>query len=86
MVYNARTRTLNDVYRAVKRVFGDESAVVLEDEDLRTWTNQGQQYISSEIKSLKARSTAITQADVEVYSFPDMQIRQIEAGIHLCSG
>lgn len=82
MVYNARTRTLNDVYRAVKRVFGDESAVVLEDEDLRTWTNQGQQYISSEIKSLKARSTAITQADVEVYSFPDMQIRQIEA-VHL---
>jgi len=78
MSLNERTKSFEDLSRVVKRVFGDESGVQLEAEDLRTWTNDGMQYLVTTNKILKARATATTIPGEDTYSFPDLMIQQIE--------
>jgi hypothetical protein len=55
--FGAPTRTVQDVFTQVKRKFGDESGVQLEDSDLVMWINDAAQVIVTENKILKTRAT-----------------------------
>lgn len=57
MTLNMSTRTMQDVLRAVKRQFGDESGVQITDEDILRWTNDGQREINTKNKIIKAKAT-----------------------------
>lgn len=51
------TKTVNDVFRQVKRKFGDESGVQLEDTDLLMWVNDATRVIATENKVIRVRAT-----------------------------
>lgn len=42
MVYEAYTKTVADVFKAVKRQFGDESGVQITDDDISRWVDDAQ--------------------------------------------
>lgn len=73
------TRTLGDVKRAVRRSFGDESSVQINDQDLINWANEAQTEIVSKNHNLKAVGTTVSVAGQSDYEFPDQQIDQVEA-------
>lgn len=73
------TRTVNDVLRAVKRQFGDESGVQVEDNDVITWINDAQDTIVNRNRILKARSVTQTVIDQPDYTFPSDNVLQIES-------
>lgn len=60
------TKTVQDVFAQVKRKFGDESGVQLDNADLIMWINDASQVIVTENKILKVRATTplvVGQAD-----------------------
>lgn len=65
--------------QAIKRMFGDESGVQLEDTDLYGWINDAQDEIVKRNRVLKAKSTAPSVANQADYTFPSMDILQIES-------
>ena len=60
MGYAAPTKTWGDVVANVRRSFGDESGVQLEEGDLLRWINQGQYEIARQNKILKAKGVSTT--------------------------
>lgn len=64
------TRTLSDVATYVKRQFGDESGVQIEDSDIVGWTNDALTEIVSKNKVLKARSITTTITGQAEYTKP----------------
>jgi hypothetical protein len=64
---------------AVKRQFGDESGVQLEDSDLIRWVNDAQDVIVAKTKVTKAKSTIAATANQAAYTFPSENIHQIES-------
>lgn len=62
------TKTVNDVFRQVKRKFGDESGVQLEDTDLIMWVNDATRTIATENKVLRARATTPINAGQSEYT------------------
>ena len=71
MSYGAPTKTVQDVYDYVKRVFGDEAGVQLSDSDIVRWTNQAQREIAHETSCLQTVATTSIvagQADYTVGS------------------
>lgn len=78
-MYQTPTRTVTSIFTAVKRQFGDESGVQLEDADLLRWLNDAQNEINSENKVLKATSTTPAVSGQASYTFPTAQILQIES-------
>lgn len=77
--YSPATRTVADVLRSVKRTFGDEAGVQLEDADILGWINDAQVAINNENRILKSRSTVGAIPGQATYRFPLENIRQVEA-------
>jgi len=73
------TRTLGDVKKAVRRIFGDESSIQIDDTDLKTWANEAQTQIVERNHNIKAVATAPSVKGQAEYTFPDPQISQVEA-------
>lgn len=73
------TRTYAQVKRAVRRTFGDEAGVQLEDADILQWANDAQQAINTKNKIFKAKSTTQTVPGQAQYTFPVELIQQIES-------
>jgi len=71
------TYTYGDLAVSVKRAFGDESGVQLEDGDITRWANEGQQEIVSRNRVLRRTVSAPVPAGQSDYTFPDEQIHQI---------
>lgn len=79
MSYGPSTRTVLDVMRAVKRTFGDESGVQLEDSDIIMWINDAQDEIVRRNQVLKAVSTSLSVIGQKDYSFPSDLILKVES-------
>lgn len=79
MTLRPSTRTYSQVMRAVKRTFGDESGVQLEDDDILQWANDAQQAINTKNKIFKAKSTSLSTPGQGSYDFPAEQIQQVES-------
>ena len=79
MAYGPPTKTVGDVMRVVKRQFGDESGVQLEDADIAGWINDAQSRINAENKVLKAKSSSSATPGTAVYTFPSLDIQQVES-------
>lgn len=79
MGYGPPTKTLGDVMRAVKRQFGDESGVQIEDTDLVTWVNDAQTTINNRNKVLKTTATTPAIVGQSMYSFPLEDIYLLES-------
>ena len=79
MSYGPSTRTVSDVQRAVKRTFGDESGVQLEDADIFMWINDAQDEIVKRNKIIKVSSTSASITNQKDYTFPMEDILQIES-------
>lgn len=73
------TRTLGDVKRDVRRTFGDESNVQINDQDITNWVNAAQTEIVEKNHILKAVSVSQSAAGQALYSFPTPLIAQVEA-------
>lgn len=73
------TKTFGALVQDVKRIFGDESGVQLDNSDIQRWANAAQQEIVTSNKAIKAKSTLPTTIGVASYTFPLIKIQQIEA-------
>lgn len=79
MGYGPPTRSIGDVFRAVKRQFGDESGVQIEDDDLVTWINDAQTAINNRNRVLKTSTTTAGIIGQAEYSFPAVDIYVLES-------
>jgi hypothetical protein len=79
MAYNPPTRVAQDVMSAVKRQFGDEAGVQIEDADIYRWINDAQDEINKRNRVLKASASGVSVAGTAAYSFPATDILQIES-------
>ena len=79
MSYSPPSRLVSEVMTAVKRQFGDESGVQLEDSDLIRWVNDAQDVIVAKTKVTKAKSTIAATANQAAYTFPSENMHQIES-------
>lgn len=68
MTYSSPTKTVGNVYDAVKRTFGDESGVQLTDADIVRWINEAQVDISKQNQILQTTSTMAVTANTATYS------------------
>lgn len=73
------TKTFGALVQDVKRIFGDESGVQLDNSDIQRWANSAQQEIVTNNKAIKAKSTLPTVVGTTTYTFPAVKIQQIEA-------
>lgn len=78
-MYGPPTRKVIEVMNAVKRQFGDESGVQLEDADLVRWITDAQDDINYANKVLKATATIPAVPGQGTYAFPASQVLQIES-------
>jgi hypothetical protein len=76
------TRTFSDLKFMVKRAFGDESGVQLEDADILRWANEATQNIAVVNRLLRKKGTAPTVLGTHDYLFPNENIAQINS-LHL---
>jgi len=67
MSYNSPTKTVGDVYDAVKRMFGDESGVQLTNTDIVRWVNEAQVDLASQNQIIPAVATLPVTANVATY-------------------
>jgi len=67
MSYSAPTKTIGDVYDAVKRMFGDESGVQLTNTDIVRWVNEAQVDLASQNQIIPAVATLPALANVATY-------------------
>lgn len=79
MALRPSTRTYGQVLRAVRRTFGDEAGVQLEDADILQWANDAQQAINTKNKIFKAKSTSQSVEGQAAYLFPVELIQQVES-------
>jgi hypothetical protein len=77
--YFASTKVVNDAVLALKRQFGDESGVQIQDQDVIRWVNDAQVVINERNKILKTASSTITVPGQAEYTFPNERILQIES-------
>lgn len=68
MSYGPSTKTVQDVYDYVKRVFGDEAGVQLSDADIVRWINEAQREIAHETGCLQTTATTSIIADQADYT------------------
>lgn len=78
-MYGPPTRKVIEVMTAVKRQFGDESGVQLEDTDLVRWITDAQNTINDQNKVLKSTATIPAVVAQGTYTFPASQVLQIES-------
>lgn len=79
MSYGPSTRTVAEVGKAVKRIFGDESGVQIEDADILMWVNDAQDEIVNRNKILKGTSSMPSVPGQSDYTFPAVLIHQVES-------
>lgn len=79
MTLRPSTRSYGQVKRAVKRTFGDEAGVQVEDADILQWANDAQQAINTKNKIFKAKSTSTSVPGQGSYVFPVELIQQVES-------
>lgn len=77
--FSPASKTAADVMQTVKRQFGDESGVQLEDADLIRWINDAQDEIVSRNKVLKAVSTLSATPNQATYKFPAERIHRVDS-------
>jgi hypothetical protein len=77
MALRPSTYTYAELAVSVKRSFGDESGVQLEDGDILRWANEGQQAIVTRNRVLKRKSTTTVVAGTSDYTFPSEKIFQV---------
>lgn len=77
--FSPSSRTLSEIMVSVKRTFGDESGVQLEDADIIRWTNDAQDTIVNRNKVLKAKASTTSVAGEDSYSFPTENIHQVDS-------
>lgn len=75
------THTLQTLLTDVKRLFGDESGVQLDDNDIQRWANEAQMEIVRSNGVLKVKSSLPSVVGQSTYSFPDLKIQSI-ASLH----
>lgn len=84
MSYAAVTKTWGDISANLKRSFGDESGVQLEEGDIVRWINQGQYEIARANKILKEKGTTPSLPGQSTYALalgrPILQIESIRHG------
>lgn len=84
MTFAPPTKTWGDVAQNIRRSFGDESGVQLEDGDIVRWINQGQYEIARQNKILKATGSTTTMPGQSNYELslgkPVLQIESIRYG------
>lgn len=73
------TKKLSALLQDVKRVFGDESGVQLDNADVVRWANAAQMEIVTNNKAIKAKSSTPTIIGTDTYTFSGLNIQQIEA-------
>lgn len=77
------TKTGNDVAIDVKRIFGDEALVELQNTDLLRWTNAAQREIASSHTVLKGKASHNLVAEQSLYTLPlDSPVAQV-LGVHV---
>jgi len=79
MGYAPPTKTAADVFRDVKRKFGDESGVQLEEADLYAWLNEAQIRINDENRVVKAKSSISSVAGQRAYSLASLPIQKLDS-------
>lgn len=79
MALRPSTRTYGQVKRTVRRLFGDEAGVQLEDLDIQRWVDDAQTAIVERNKVLKSVSTTSSVAGQAAYTFPSPLIVQVES-------
>lgn len=79
MGYGPPTKTIGNVMSAVKRQFGDESGVQIEDTDFLTWINDAQTTINNRNRVLKTSATTPGVVGQASYSFPSDEIYILES-------
>lgn len=57
MTLRPNTKTFQNLLTEVKRLFGDESGVQLEDADIQRWANEAQMEIVNTNGAIKAKSS-----------------------------
>lgn len=73
------TRRASDVINNVKRQFGDEAGVQIEDDDIIRWINDAQQEISAQLRPIKGKATLAAEPDQATYTLPPGNAVQIES-------
>lgn len=73
------TRTVKDVVTHVKRQFGDEAGVQINDRDIIRWINDAQIDINARNKMLKARGNADVVAGQSEYTLSSLDVQQLES-------
>lgn len=79
MTLRPTTRTLGDVKRTVRRIFGDEDSIQINDTDIENWVNEAQMAIVERNEPLKAVSTVTTEIGKAVYDWPTPKINAVDA-------
>ena len=85
MTLRPTTRTFATLSQNVKRIFGDEAGVQLNDVDIARWANDAQTEIVNSNKAIKGKATLPTVAGTATYTFPAVKIQQIES-LHYDNG
>jgi hypothetical protein len=78
-MYGPPTRKVAEVMLDVKRQFGDESGVQLEESDLVRWITNAQDQINYQNRVLKSTASIPSVVGQSVYTFPASQVLQIES-------
>jgi hypothetical protein len=77
--YIPSTKTVANVMTAVRRMFGDEAGVQVQDSDIIDWINDGQDTIVNRNRILKSRAFTNSIVGIAQYRYPDDQIEQVES-------
>lgn len=77
--YQPSTRTANDVMQIVRRQFGDDNAVQVQDSDIYGWINDGQDTIVNRNRILKSRSFSNSISGIAQYQYPTDNIEEVES-------
>lgn len=81
MTLRPNTKTFQSLLIEVKRLFGDESGVQLEDTDIQRWANEAQMEIVNTNGPIKAKSSLPSVVGTAKYTFPAVKIQRI-ASLH----
>jgi len=77
--FSGASRTVQDVALSVRRQFGDDAGVQIEDQDIIRWVNEAQDVIVNRNRILKARSVVTSIRGQARYRWPDERILQVES-------
>lgn len=81
MTLRPTTKKLSDLLQEIKRLFGDEAGVQINDNDITRWANEAQMSIVTANGALKAKSTLPSVVNQGTYTFAGLNIQQI-ASLH----